>query len=131
MNNNDGLVKGSNSDSNRKLLESKSTKVLILDHSHDKRDSLYERDSGLNHVLCKIAYQKGIVFVIDLNELVVSDLKSRAQILGRIIQNIRLINKFHNKLRIIPIKSSNKYNTTAFLSVLGLPSKMLADSLSY
>ncbi len=125
-----GIFFGGNSDFNRKLVESKNIKFIILDHLNNKRDSLYERDSSLNHIICKLAYQKGIIFVINLNELEVSNLKLRAQILARIIQNIRLINKFHNKLKIIPLNNSDVFNTSAFLSTLGLPSRMLKDCLS-
>ncbi len=124
------IVQGSNSDANRKLIESKNTQVLILDHSHNKRDSLYERDSGLNHILCKLAKQKNIMFIIDLNELNVSNLKTKAEILGRMIQNIRLFRKFKNDFKVIAPTGMLQKELQSFLIVLGLPTDMAKKVLS-
>ncbi|MBS3074652.1 hypothetical protein J4447_04360 [Candidatus Pacearchaeota archaeon] len=125
-----GIYHGGNADFNRKLIERKSTKAIILDHAHNKRDSLYERDSGLNQVLCRMAKQKNVIFIIDLNELNAADLKTRAEILGRIIQNIRLINKFKNHLKIIRPNNLDDNDVLSFLISLGASTDLAKRALA-
>ena len=120
---------GGSADLNRKLIENKNTKALILDHHSNKKDSLYERDSGLNHILCKLAKQKNVSFIIDLHELDISDLKTKAEILGRIIQNIRLFRKFGNDFKAIAPKNSSQKDFASLLIVLGVPTNMLKKAL--
>ncbi|MEK6820483.1 MAG: hypothetical protein AABX71_02110, partial [Nanoarchaeota archaeon] len=87
------IVQGKDISFNRKVLESKKTRMLILSHT-DKKDKLKQRDSGLNQVLCKIARENNIILAIDINELKIEDKKTKEQILSRIMQNIKLIKKF-------------------------------------
>jgi len=122
---------GGDSDLNRSLIEKKGTKAILLNHSLKKRDSLYERDSGLNQVLCKLARQKDIEFIIDLNELNVSDLKQRSEILGRITQNIELTSKFKNRLKIISIKNSDSNGMRALLLTIGMPTNRINPVLHH
>jgi len=115
------IVHGKDISSNRLFLEDKKTKMLILNHKIGK-DRLKQRDSGLNHVLCKIAKKNEIILAIDIEELGVGDKKKRAKILGRMIQNIRLIKKAKNKFKLL--NYSNKVQARDFLLTLGLPTDM-------
>jgi RNase P/RNase MRP subunit p30 len=124
-----GVFLGRDSDYNRRLVESKSTKVIVLDHFNGRKDSLYQRDSGLNHVICKLAKARGIEFVIDLNELLTSDLKSRSLILGRISQNVMLFKKFGNKVRIISPNGFDRLGAISLLASIGMPSGMIVNAL--
>jgi len=117
-------VLGSTIENNRKILEHKNTGELILNHKKGKL-MLYQQDSGLNHILCKIAKQSGITITIDLRDIQ-GDKKEKAVILARIIQNIKLIKKFKNKLKIIGM---NKHEAQAFLLTLGLPTDMIKKAL--
>ncbi|MEK6918504.1 MAG: hypothetical protein AABW73_00525 [Nanoarchaeota archaeon] len=124
----EGLFYGGNSDQNRQIIENKKTKFLVLNHSDNKRDSLYERDSGLNQVLCKIAKQKGVSFIINLEELKNTEGKMRAETLARIIQNIMLINKFGNKTKIIYPKNWESRNVQSFLLTIGSSTNLAKNS---
>jgi len=118
------IVQGKSIDFNRKILEHKKTYALILNHKAEK-DSLYERNSGLNHILCDIAKKNNITFILDLREISGNN-KQKAEIIGRIIQNIKLIKKSKNKLKIIGM---NKHEAASVLLVLGLPTDMVKTAV--
>lgn len=120
------IVHGRSIEFNREILEIKKVNMLILEHKN-KRDKLKQRDSGLNEVLCKLARDKNITFAIDFREIQESTGKERAKILGRIIQNIKLIKKFKNKLEILN-KPEDKLNLAAFLRTLGADTKMASEA---
>lgn len=121
------IVKGKDIAFNRKALENKNTKTLILSHTN-KKDKLKERDSGLNQVLCKIAKQNNTILAFSLEELKKEkDKKTKAEILGRMLQNIRLIKKYKNKFKLINFK--NKQQAFSFLLTLGLPTEIAKKAL--
>ena len=63
------VVLGGSDDFNRKVLEMKKIDVLLSPEYKHERDMLKQRDSGLNHVLCKIAKKNDIIIGIDFNNL--------------------------------------------------------------
>ena len=78
----------------RFLFEQKYKFPLIL---HDlekiaKFDSLHSRHSGLNHILCRLSNKNNIILGISFSQLLNATPLKRAQILGRMLQNIRLAN---------------------------------------
>jgi RNase P/RNase MRP subunit p30 len=115
------IVQGKDIEFNRKALESRKTKILTLSHTN-KKDKLKQRDSGLNQVLCKIARDNNIILAIDMNELKVENKKTKALILSRIMQNIKLIKKYKNNFKLI--NYSNKEQAFSFLISLGMPTDM-------
>ncbi len=121
------IIQGKDIEFNRKALENKKTKMLILNHEN-KKDRLYERDSGLNHILCQIAKNHKTILAFNLNEIrKQKDKKQKAKILSRMIQNIKLIKKFDNKFRLLNYKS--KQQAFSFLNSLGLPTKKARDAV--
>ena len=119
------IVQGRDIEFNRKILEIKKVNILVLNHKIGK-DKLKERDSGLNQVLCKIAKENSITLAIDFNELKEIDKKTRAKIMSRIIQNIKLIKKYKNKLIVIN-KPEDKLSLSALFRVLGADTKMASE----
>ena len=63
----------------------------------------------------------------DLNELRHEDKKEKAEILSRMLQNIKLIKKFKNKFKLLNTK--NKQQAFSFLLTLGLPTEMAKEAL--
>ena len=113
---------------NRKVLESKETKILILQHK-PKKEGLKQRESGLNQVLCKIAKDNNKTLAFDLNELKKEkDKKTKAEILSRMLQNIKLTKKFKNKFKLLHYK--NKQQAFSFLLTLGLPTNIARKAVS-
>ncbi len=121
------IIQGKDIAFNRKALENKNAEMLILSHKN-KKDKLKQRDSGLNQVLCKIAKKNSIAIAFDLNELAKEkDKKIKAIILGRMLQNIRLIKKYKNNFKLLNYK--NKKQAFSFLLTLGLPTDLAKKAL--
>lgn len=110
------IVRGDSIDFNRLILENRKVNVLVLSHNEGK-DRLKQRDSGLNEVLCGIAKKNNISFAFDMKELNIEDKKQKGKILGRMMQNIFLMKKSKNKLKLINFDT--KEGGFAFLISLG------------
>jgi len=116
------------SNESEKISDDKKVSMLVLSHTN-KKDKLKQRDSGLNHVLCKIAKENNIILAIDMNELTkTQDKKEKAKILSRIIQNIKLIKKAKNKFKLLNYK--NKQQAFSFLLTLGASTDMAKEAVS-
>lgn len=118
-------VRGKDIEFNRKILEMKKVDSLILSHSVGK-DKLKQRDSGLNEVLCNIARKNNVTLAIDWNEFEVEDKKEKAVRLGRLIQNIKLIKKHENKIKMIN-NPEDKLSLQALFKVLGSDTKLASE----
>jgi len=119
------VFSSNNDDLNRRILEKEPIDILLLNQS-SRKDRLKQRDSGFNHVLAKLAKKKNIVIGINLDEIISSKIKSKAEILGRVKQNIKLCNK--NKLNMKFISKKNKrslYDLRALGLILGMPTLMI------
>jgi len=78
----------------RQLFENKRIKMIYDLELTGRRDSYHHRNSGLNQVLCKLAAKNGITIGLSFNSLLAVSGMRRAQILGRMKQNIRFCEKF-------------------------------------
>jgi len=116
------VVQGSTIEFNRKILENKKVKALVLRHKGQK-DSLKERGSGLNQVLCKIARDANKTILIDFSEIINSEGIEKAKILGRLMQNIMLLKKYDVKTGIINKSGRDNYDLFSFLLTLGASTK--------
>ncbi len=88
------IVLGGSNEINRASLENKHSDMLLNPEYERKKDFMHYRDSGLNHVLCKIAKENGKAIGINFNEIKKMKKKEDAEKLGRIIQNIRLCRRY-------------------------------------
>jgi len=61
------------------------------------RDSMHHRNSGLNQVLCKLANKNNIMIGFSFSTILNTEGIIRSQILGRMMQNIRLCRKYNVK----------------------------------
>lgn len=110
---------------NRKVLEKENIEILLLNQA-GKKDSHKQRNSGLNHVMAKMAKKKNITIGINLDEIIKSSEKEKAAIIARVRQNIRICNK--NKLKMKFIYKNQKRNILdlkALGLVLGMPTSMI------
>jgi RNase P/RNase MRP subunit p30 len=116
------IVYSSDEEMSRKILEKLDISVLVVSVK-DRKDFSKQRDSGLNHVLCEIARKRGVVIGIDFDEIVKSFGKVRADILGRVMQNIRLCNKKKVFMRFVSVSGikRDKYDLKSLGLVLGMP----------
>lgn len=121
------IVFTSNDDElNRKVLEKENIAVLLINQK-GRKDKGKQRDSGFNQVLAKIAKKKGVSLGINLDEILMSSPEERAEILGRIRQNIKLCNKDKLKIRFIYKDKGNNHDLKALGLVLGMPTWIVKD----
>ncbi|MBS3095271.1 hypothetical protein J4231_01180 [Candidatus Woesearchaeota archaeon] len=120
---------------NRAILEKKKVDILTSTENIDKQDSLHYRNSGLNHVLCKIAYKNNIAIAFNFNDLLKAKGIERSILIGRMSQNVRLCRKY----KLITVLASfataklelkNTYDLKSFGILLGMTPKEAKESLS-
>lgn len=80
---------------NRKVLEKLKVDVLLL-NMKDRKDFQKQRNSGLNHVMAKIAKANNFNIGINLDEIAEANKFDKAKILARVKQNVKICSK--NKL---------------------------------
>lgn len=109
---------------NRKVLEKLEINVLLLKQSK-RKDFQKQRNSGLNHVLAKIAKKKNIIIGINLDEIINFERKNKSEILARIKQNIKLCNKNKLKMKFISEKDKKEiYDLKSLGLILSMPTWM-------
>lgn len=108
---------------NRKALEIKNLKMLILNENLNQKDYMKQRNSGLNEVLAKICAEKKIELGIQITDIVQKDSIEKAKSLARLKQNIMLCKKAGCKLNVIDIK--DKKAIQSILLTLGASSEQL------
>ena len=89
-----------------------------------RKDRQKQRDSGFDHVMAKLAKKNNIVIGINLDEIINSKGKTKAEILGRIRQNIKLLNKNKLNAEFIHKEDRDVYDLKALGLVLGMPTWM-------
>ena len=96
---------------------------LIFSFEDDlKKDFMHHRASGLNHILCKLAKESGIIVGFSLNSLLNSN--NTAVTIGRIMQNISLCQKFRVNTAIVsfatkPFEMRSPHDLESLFRVLG------------
>ncbi len=113
----------------RQILEKENIDTLLISLS-GRKDRMKQRDSGFNHVLAKIAKKKGTKIGINLDEILrVKPQKKKAEILGRVRQNIKLCNKNNLKMKFISPSGNKKdmRDLKALGLILGMPTWMIKE----
>ncbi|MFW6233167.1 MAG: RNase P subunit p30 family protein [Nanoarchaeota archaeon] len=113
-------------DLNRQVLEKAEIDLLLL-NQQGRKDFMKQRNSGLNHVMTKIAKERGIFIGINLDEIIEANKIEKPRILARIKQNIKLCNKNKVNMKFVFFKKKNKRNIDNLKSlglVLGMPTWM-------
>ena len=108
---------------NRKILEKEKIDILLLNQKA-RRDKQRQRDSGFNQVLAKIAKKNNVAIGINLDEIINAKTKTKAEVLARIRQNIKLCNKNKLKMKFIPQTYRDIYDLKALSLILGMPTYM-------
>ena len=117
------VVEGGDDEWNRKVLNSKYVDILLDPHQSYRRDKIYQKDSGLNDVLCKLAKENDIAIGFSLNLILNSN--HRSELFGRIMQNIKLCRKYKVKMVIGTFARNkselrNERDVEALFKVLGM-----------
>lgn len=122
------------SENDRKLLENTDKLTIFNLEQTRKKDFMHQRASGLNHVMAKLAYRNDISIAFNFNSILNSEKKQRAELIGRISQNIKLCRKYKTKTIIAsfaktPYEMRSPYDLISFFSNIGMHPKEAKDSL--
>jgi ribonuclease P/MRP protein subunit RPP1 len=85
------LVRGTDLNLNRKAVETK--EVDILTHPEYNR-----KDSGLNHVMAKLAAKNQVAIEINFREILLSSKNTRSHIMRHIRENVKLCKKYKTSI---------------------------------
>ena len=119
------IFSSNDDDLNRKILEKEKIDIF-MPLLADRKDFQKQRNSGLNHVLAKIAKKNNVRIGINPDEIINSNIKEKAKVLARVRQNIRLCNKNKLKMQFV-FSDKNKrdiHDLKALGLVLGMPTWM-------
>jgi len=115
-------------DLNTKVLEKIPINILLINQSQ-RRDFQKQRNSGFNQVMARLAKKNKVLIGINLDEIISSEKKQKAEILARIKQNIKLCNKNKISMKFISLNEKNQRNIYDLKSlglVLGMPTWMIS-----
>ena len=103
------IFSSNNDEFNRQVLEKLPIQILLINLSQ-RKDFQKQRDSGFNQVLAKIAKKNKITIGINLDEIIESKGKQKAEILARVKQNIKICNKNKLQMKFISKKQKELHN---------------------
>ncbi len=115
---------------NRRAVETLKIDYLVSPERDVKRDGLKQRDSGINHVVAKMAKKKDISIVIDFDEIKKLKGKEKALRLARIMQNIKICRKAKCDIKILG-NIDDKKGLISFVMSLGMSSSQARDALKF
>ncbi len=118
------------SPSDRGVLERTPFLLYNLETS-ERKDAHHFRSSGLNHITCKLAGKTRIGLSLSLMHL--ARRAHKPEIVGRIIQNIRLCRKYNVRMvagsfATEPIDMRSPHDVAALLRVLGMNADQAKDA---
>ncbi|MEK6880039.1 MAG: hypothetical protein AABY22_10545 [Nanoarchaeota archaeon] len=127
------LVVLNNDELLRKIAEKESQIILAADLKN-RKDKLYQRDSGFDSVIFKSMTKNNNVYGIILDEFILSDnLMEKAKILSRIKQNVKIAKKTKTDVKFIILREKLKKDHRDlffFALTLGLAPKTAKTSTS-
>lgn len=108
------VVKAQDDKFNRKILENKDVDILLSPELHDRKETLKQRDSGLNEFMCKLAKKNNIKIGINIKEIQKLEKKQKSKVIARIIQNIKLCNRTKTQIILFPRTKHKKQDILSF-----------------
>ena len=121
---------------NRRVVETLRVDYLVSPERGKKVDSLKQRDSGVNHVVARIAREREVDIVVDFNSVAGLKGKKKALRLGRIMQNVRVCRKAGCGLKIASFGTKmsevvGEKERRAFGQSLGMSSVQVRDCVRF
>lgn len=120
----------------RKNFESNKIKMFFDLENLQERDFIHQRNSGLNHILAKIAHDKDKIIGFNFSTILNAPPEKKALILGRMRQNVKLCRKYKVKMFLgsfasEPFELRSNYELRAFGYIIGMNPKEVKDSLVF
>lgn len=95
LKNKKALVAVKSSVNDRSIMERLKPDIIFSFEENIRKDFIHQRASGLNHILCKLAKESGIIIGFSVKSIL--DAENKQELLGRMMQNISLCKKFKVK----------------------------------
>lgn len=89
------FVAAKSSDKDMEIMEGHLANLIFSFEENQRRDFIHQRASGLNHILCSLARKNNITIGFSFTSIL--NAKDRHEILGRIMQNLRICRRFKAK----------------------------------
>ena len=130
------LLVAKSSDKDRFFIESRKIKLIYGFEEIQKRDYLRQRASGLNHTICELCRENNIAVGMPYSFLFNKNPTISSLIMGRMMQNIKLCQKYKVKTVIgsfseKPFDMRSQHDIISFFSILGMDRKKIKESLTY
>lgn len=122
------IVQAQDDEFNRKILEYGKFDVLLSPESGLRKNKIRQTDSGLNHVLAKIAAKNNLSIGIDLKEIKKLGKKEKAERLAKIKQNIIICRKAKTKIAIF---GATKQESINLLQSLGASTQQVKETILF
>ena len=122
------IVQAQDDKFNRKILEYGNFDILLSPEQGNRKNKIRQTDSGLNHVLTKIAAKNDIAIGINLEEIKRLGKKEKAERLAKIKQNIIICRKAKTKLAIF---SATKQESINLLQSLGASTQQAKETILF
>ena len=99
---------------------------VFLINQKNRKDFQKQRNSGLDSVMAKLSKKENVTIGINLDEILNSKGKQKAEILARVKQNIELCKKNKLKMNFLGQKRDS-YDLKSLGLVLGMPTWMIKE----
>ena len=119
----------------KEIIQDRKASLIFSFEDSLKKDFMHHRASGLNHILCKLAKESGIIVGFSSNSLLNSN--NTCVTIGRITQNISLCQKFRVNTAIAsfatkPFEMRSPHDMESLFRVLGHKNpEFLKESLMF
>lgn len=129
------LLAVKSSDKDRYFIESKRIKLIYGFEDVNRKDYLHQRASGLNHVLCELAGKNNVAIGFSYGLLFNKNPETSALIIGRMMQNIALCQKYKVKTAIgsfseKPFELRAPHDVMSLFAMLGMGGRNIKDSIT-
>ncbi len=109
----------------RHTVEKSNVKIVYNLEVHHEKDGLHQRKSGFNHILAKIAQEKGKIIAFNFNTILSTSGSQRSILLGRMRQNVRLCRKYKTQMLLMsgsthPYEMRAAQDMRAFGELIGM-----------
>ena len=111
------FVAAKSSDKDMEIMEGSLANLIFSFEENPRRDFIHQRASGLNHILCSLARKNNIAIGFSSSSILNS--KNTHEILGRIMQNLRMCRQFKVKT-IIASFAKNPYEMRSMHDLMSL-----------
>jgi ribonuclease P/MRP protein subunit RPP1 len=118
---------------NRQRLEKSNINMIFNIENQSGNDFIHQRNSGLNHILCKLASKNMVSIGISFSNLM--DKSFNPLLIGRISQNLRLCKKYKTKVIFAsfaktPYELRSPTDLQSFLISIGSDNQIAKEALT-